>query len=93
MLASIYLPMFIGAVVGAVGSLVFIMRFRAFPKEEADQGSQSQQPAVRRVLVIYAAISWVCLLVAVLIGSATSIVLTGIITVLASVGLALRWSS
>lgn len=93
MLASIYLPIFIGAVLGAVGSLIFIMQSRAFSGEGATQGSENQQSAVRRVLVIYAAISWACLVAAVFIGSATFIVLTVIIAALASAGLVLRWSS
>lgn len=92
MLASIYFPIFIGAVLGAVGSLAFIMHSRAFPKEEATQGPRSRQSAVRRVLVIYAAISWACLVAALLIGNVIFVVLTGIITVLASVGLVVRWS-
>lgn len=93
MIASTYLPIFVGAFLGAIGSLVFILQSRAFPNEKAAQGPQSRQAAVRRVLVIYAAIAWACLLAAVLIGDVTFIVLTGVITVLASAGLALRWSA
>ena len=72
--------------------MVFILYARAFRKEEAVQTPQSRQAAVRRVLVIYAAISWGCLVAAAFIGNMVFIVLTGIIAVLASVGLVVRWS-
>ncbi len=93
MIAATYLPIFVGAVLGAIGSLVFIVQSRAFPNEEVAEGPQSRQAAVRRVLVIYASIAWVCLVAAVVIGDVTFIVMTGVITVLASAGVVVRWSS
>jgi hypothetical protein len=92
MLAAIFLPVVVGAVLGAVGSLLFIMRASVFSKEEYAQGALSRQSAVRRVLVIYATIAWICLAAAVAIGDMSFIILTGIIAVLASVGLVGFWS-
>lgn len=93
MLTGTYLPIVVGAVFGAVGSLLFIMRSREFSKGEFVEGMLSRQSAVRRVLVIYAVIAWICLMVAVAIGDISFIVLTGIITALASTGLVGFWFS
>lgn len=93
MAASTYLPIMVGAVLGAVGSVLFIVRSRAFPKEERSQGAFSRQSAVRRVLIIYATVAWICLAAAVFIGNIWFIILTGIIVVIASVGLLGFWSA
>lgn len=91
--ASTYFPIVVGAVVGAVGSVLFVMRSRAFPKEEPSQGALSRQSAVRRVLVIYATVAWVCFAAAVFIGNMSFIILTGVIVAIASVGLLGFWSA
>ena len=92
MLTGTYLPIVAGAVLGAVGSLLFVMRSRAFPKGEYAQGVLSRQSAVRRVLIIYASIAWICLVVAVAIGDTSFMILTGIIALVASAGLVGLWS-
>lgn len=91
--ASAYFPIILGAVLGAVGTVLFIMRSRAFPKEDRSQGAFSRQSAVRRVLVIYATVAWICLAAAVFIGNIWFIILTGVIVVIASVGLLGFWSA
>lgn len=68
------------------------MRAPAFSKEEYSQGVLSRQSAVRRVLVIYATIAWICLVAAVAIDDVSFIILTGAIAALATVGLVCLWS-
>jgi hypothetical protein len=88
-----YLPVAVGAVIAAVGSLVFIMRSPAFSEEEQAMGhAPARQSAVRRVLVIYAIIAWFCFIGAIAIGDIVFIALTGVVALLASVGLLRLWS-
>lgn len=92
-LTSTDLPLAVGAVIGAVGSLVFIMRSHAFDEEEREGHAQARQSAVRRVLVIYATAAWICFATAVVLGDVAFIVTTGVLALLAGVGLARLWSA
>lgn len=86
------LPLAAGAIIGAVGSLAFIMRSHAFDEKEQAGHAKARQSAVRRVLVIYAIIAWFCLAAAVALGDVAFIVTTGIMALLASAGLVRLWS-
>lgn len=86
------LPIAVGAILGGVGSLAFIMRSHAFNEEEKDGQTQVRRSAVRRVLVIYAAIALLCLVVAIALGDVAFIVTTGTMMLLAIVGLVFFWS-
>jgi archaellum biogenesis protein FlaJ (TadC family) len=87
--ASAAVPLMIGSFLGAVGCLIFIMRARGFDKVEAEGQAHARRAAVRRVLIIYAVIAWLCLVVAIALGDMAFIALTGVTTVLACVGLVL----
>jgi hypothetical protein len=81
-----------GGFIGAIGSLVFIMRSSAFDKEQHVGDAQTRQSAIRRTLVIFAIIAWFCLGAAVALGDVAFIVTTGIMALLASAGLMRLWS-
>jgi hypothetical protein len=92
---STYLPVAVGAVVAAVGSVLFIIRSHAF--REVGQGDQTmatnqRRLAVRMVLVLYGIIAGICFVVAIVIGELAFIVLTGLILLLAIAGLGRSWS-
>jgi archaellum biogenesis protein FlaJ (TadC family) len=85
--AQLSLSRWLSALLGAVGSVIFLMRARGFEKVEAEGLTHARLTAVRRVVVIYAAIAWLCFLIAVALGDAAFIILTGIMAVLACAGL------
>ena len=91
--SSTYLPIGIGVIIGAVGSLVFIMRTRALSDEQDSRPATSirRRLALRSVLIIYAIIAWICLAVAVTVGEMALIVLCGVIVLIASIGLMRIW--
>jgi hypothetical protein len=80
-------PIVIGAFLGAVGSVIFLIRARGFEKVEAEGQTPARRAAVRRVLIIYAVVAWLCFVAAIALGDIAFIVLTGVIAVLACVGL------
>lgn len=86
------LPIAVGAILGGVGSLVFIMRSHAFDEEEKGGQTQVRRSAVRRVLVIYSAIALLCLVVAIALGDVAFVVTTGAMLLLAIIGLVFFWS-
>jgi hypothetical protein len=90
-LISTDLPIAVGAIIGAVGSLTFIMRTHAIDEEEQAGHAQARRSAVRLVLVIYAMIAWLCLVVAVVLGGVALIATMGILALLASAGLVRLW--
>lgn len=89
-----YLPIAIGAVLGATGSLLFILRTDAFSQEEqgGHVSASRRGLALRSVLIIYATIAWICLVVAIAIGDMAFIVACGVIALIASIGLVRVWS-
>ena len=92
---SAFLPAAIGAVVGAIGSLWFILRSDAFSdrgKADNDPPDDRRKLAVRIVLAGYAVIAWICFVVAVAIGDMSFILPAGITALLATVGLVGLWS-
>ena len=84
--AGVAFPVAIGAFLGALGSVIFLMRARGFEKVEAEGLTHARLAAVRRVVVIYTAIAWLCFFVAVALDDAAFIILTGVMAVLACVG-------
>ncbi|HEX4670236.1 MAG TPA: hypothetical protein VH275_09730 [Solirubrobacterales bacterium] len=85
--SSVTIPLVIGGFLGAIGSLIFILRARAFDKVEARGQTYARLSAVRRVLIIYAVIALLCFVVAIALGDIAFIVLTAIMAALACVGL------
>jgi peptidoglycan biosynthesis protein MviN/MurJ (putative lipid II flippase) len=92
MVTNTLIPVVVGLILGALGSVLFIMRSRAFTDEDRGGYSASRQSAVRRVLIIYAYIAAVCLVAAVAIGDFAFILLTGAMALIALAGLARLWS-
>lgn len=84
---SVIIPVVIGVFLGGVGSVIFLMRARGFEKVEAEGQTHARRAAVRRVLIIYAVIGWLCFGVAIAIGDIAFIILTGIMAALACIGL------
>jgi len=94
-LSPVYLPIVVGAIVGAAGSIWFILRSHAL--SEGERGGHAsadsrRRLALRSVLIIYAAIAWVCLIIAIAIGDMPFIVLCGATALIASIGLGRVWS-
>lgn len=87
MVANASVPIAIGAIAGAAGSLLFVMRTSAIDKLEQDGEKGLRQKAVGRVLMSYAIIAWLCLIAAVAVGDPAFIALTGISAILATGGL------
>ena len=93
-MSATYLPIAVGAILGAAGSIWFIVRSHAFSAEK--QGGQASADsrrciALRSVVSIYAAIAWICLVIAVATGNMAFIVLCGAIVLIASIGLVRVW--
>jgi hypothetical protein len=93
--ADTYVPILIGAAIGAIGSLVFILR-RSVPVPEQEQRNSKSFAAQRRIAVksvttIYALIAWGCLAAALALGDVGFIVTTGAIAVVATLGLFIGW--
>lgn len=86
------IAIFVGAILGGIGSLLFIARSRQSNDGEASGEGRALRSALRRVLTIYAAIAWLCVIVAVAIGDMVFIAMTGVVAILASAGLMYRWS-
>jgi archaellum biogenesis protein FlaJ (TadC family) len=91
-IADTGIPLVIGGFVGAIGSLIFILRTHAFDQGEKASEKQDRQSAVRRALVIFAIIAWFCLVAALALGDVAFIVTTGIMAIIASAGLVRLWS-
>lgn len=93
-MSATYLPIAVGAILGAAGSVWFILRSHAFSAEK--QGGQAsadgrRRIALRSVVSIYAAIAWICLVIAIATGNTAFIVLCGAIALIASLGLVRVW--
>lgn len=94
MSADTYVPIIVGLLIGAVGAAVVVLRSPAYLRcERRGEGSADQlrRQAVRSVLVSYAVITWFCLAVAVVVGEAAFIVITGAVALIASIGLRRYW--
>ncbi|HEU4679450.1 MAG TPA: hypothetical protein VFS35_08015 [Terrimicrobiaceae bacterium] len=87
--AGTYIPIAVGAVVGAVGSALVILRGKSGTGENHDpgEGDARRLRGLRIVLAVYAATAGVCLVVAIAQGDGGFIVTTGLIAVLAVLGL------
>jgi hypothetical protein len=92
-IANASIPIAVGAVVGAAGSLIFVMRTSAIDKLEQAGNKNLRKKAVARVLMSYTAIAWLCLIAAVAIGDVAFIALTGTSAVLTTGGVLVlrRW--
>lgn len=95
-LTSTYLLFAAGVLLGAVGSLVFILRSRALLEEEPGDDAHPdrlRQLAVRLTLVTYAVLAFILLVIAVVLGDIASIITGGILVVFASAGIVFLWSA
>lgn len=90
-----YLPALIGGVLGAIGSVAFLLHTKAFSNEQAtNRGSivDRRRLSIRIVVSLYLVIAFGGLIVAISIGDPTFIVLTAIIAFIAAGALARLWS-
>jgi nitrate reductase NapE component len=85
------LPIAAGAIIGAVGCIVFIIRATS----DADDRDEQELPtraerrrALKPVLFLYVGVTWICLVAAVAIGELAFVVLSGIMALIATIGLA-----
>lgn len=91
-MAGTYVPLLVGALMGAAISLAFIMRTKALSdKNSPERSTPSRQAAVRSVLVVYVLISWICFATAAVVGDEAFAFITGGIAVLATGGAAFQW--
>lgn len=93
--AGTYVPVAVGAILGAVGSLVFIVR--ATGREDRFRWSRTDARrerlhAVRSVMSMFAVIAWSCLILAIIIGEAAFTALTGATALIAGAGLIYVWT-
>ena len=88
------LPAAIGAVLAAAGCLVALLRTNAFSQMQASQVTieRRRRRSIRIVVGLYAAIAYICLIVAAVIGDPAFIVLTAIIALLASATVWRLWA-
>ncbi|MBS1881807.1 MAG: hypothetical protein JSS97_02490 [Actinobacteria bacterium] len=93
--AGTYVPVAVGAILGALGSLAFI--FRATTSDDRLRWRQSGSRrdrllAVRSVMVVFALVAWICLILAIVLGEVAFIALTGVIALMAAGGLVYAWA-
>lgn len=93
--AGTYVPVAVGAILGAVGCLVFIVR--ATSREDRLRWSRTDARrerllAVRSVMVVFAVIAWSCLILAIIIGEAAFTALTGATALISAAGLIYVWT-
>jgi hypothetical protein len=92
-----YLLAAAGAIAGAVGSVVFIMRSPALTDEEeqgdAEPWRNRRQLAVRVVLSMYMVMTGIALVVSVALLDTELILTSGALVVLATIGLISLWSA
>jgi cobalamin synthase len=81
-----YLPLTAGAVIGAAGSLIFIVRSPALARE-----GRRRKLAVRLVLITYVAIACLVLVIAIALGNLEFIAISGALAILAIAGLVFTW--
>lgn len=79
------LPIAIGAILGVVGCLVFVLRTPALSEERAGY-PRARLKVLRRILLVYAVIAVGCLIVAIAVGDPPFIWLTSAVVVLAAIG-------
>lgn len=80
----------IGALIAALGSILFIMRTHALDgnRKETHSGvTGMRRVALRNVLVAYTVVAWVCVVVTVIIGNGDFILLSALFAVLVSASL------
>lgn len=92
-----YLPVVLGALLGALGSFVFVSRAKALSTKTGDRPSASlaerRKLALRIIVCVYALIAFVCMVVAIAVGDLAFIALSGAILLIACGGLLIVWSS
>lgn len=88
------LPAAIGALLGAAGCLIALLRTNAFSQMQGDRVTleQRRRLSIRIVVGLYATIAYVCLIVAMAIGDEAFMILTAAIAVLASATVWRLWS-
>jgi uncharacterized membrane protein len=89
--ANTALPVAVGAIMGALLSVAFILRVTpsSIQRQEQDDSARAERRrALRPVLFLYVAVTWICLVAALAIGELAFIVLSGIMALIASIGLA-----
>ena len=89
------LPIAVGLILGAAGSVLFVLRSQAFAElERSGRAPFGGRRQLTRWVVLgsFAVIAWICLLAAVSIGDVGFIVPSGMIALFASVGLVHLWS-
>jgi hypothetical protein len=91
---STVLPAAIGAVLAAAGCLIALLRTNAFSQMQASRVTveHRRRLSIRIVVGLYAAIAYICLIVAIAIGDPAFMVLTAIIALLASAMVLRLWS-
>jgi hypothetical protein len=80
----------IGALVAAMGSILFIMRTHALDEETKDSRSRvtgMRRVALRNVLVAYTVVAWICVVATAIIGNGDFILLSALFAVLVSASL------
>lgn len=93
--AGTYIPVAVGVILGAVGSVVFILR--ATSRDERLRWRQADARrerllAIRSVMVVFAVIAWSCLILAIVIGEAAFTALTGATALISGAGLIYVWT-
>lgn len=88
--AATVVPIAVGVIIAAVGSLAFIMHSDAFG-EKSPAVYVQRRSAVRLILIIYAIIACLCLIAAIAIGDVAFVITTSVLVLLAAIGLALSW--
>lgn len=99
---STYVSIAIGGVVGAVGTVAYLLRTKAF-SDDPPKGSPGNEPrgqsgsidrrrlSLRIVVSVYCVIAYGCFVAAIAIGDSAFIILTGVIAFLASASLWRLW--
>jgi hypothetical protein len=84
-----YLPVAVGALIAAVGSLTFVGR--SMRRQKSNLTAGQQRGAMKSVVAVYAIIAWVCLFAALALGDRGFVVTTGLIALIATLGLFVVW--
>lgn len=81
--AGTYIPILFGVLLGAIGSIVFVKRTRAFERNQPDAVAAAGQRrlSLRLIVGTYTLVALICLIVAIALGGAAFIVLSAIIAV------------
>jgi len=93
--AGTYVPVAVGAILGAIGSLAFIVRSTTSEDRQRWRHPDARRErlfAVRSVMTLFAVIAWACLILSITVGEAAFIVLTGATALIATAGLIYVWT-